>query len=166
MGVVVSDRRTADRRRANGDAGGKGKQTNPKDAIGSTKLDFGLVPDTGDAHVALAFLEGALKYGRYNWRIAGVRASIYHAAQRRHMAKWWNGEDKDPKTRVLHLANARACIDILLDAALCGKLTDDRPPSARRLSRLIDRDTLRAAAHLRKLFKNHNPKQFTIKDSA
>lgn len=151
------------RRAANGTARGKGKQTNPKDVIGSTKLPLGLVPDTIQAHAALAYLEGALKYGRFNWRLAGVRASIYNDALERHRVKWWAGQNKDPKTRVHHLASIIACAGIMLDAELCGKLTDDRPPRVRRLPRFID-DAAKTAAHLRRLFKDHNPKQFTIKD--
>lgn len=139
------------------------KPTNPKDVIGSGKLPLELVPDTIEAEVALAFLEGALKYGRFNWRIAGVRASIYRAALRRHLMKWWNGQDRDPKTRVKHLASIIACAGILLDAELCGKLTDDRPPAAP-IDELID-DADEIVAHLKRMFEGHNPKQYTIKDS-
>lgn len=152
-------------RRANGNARGQGKQSNPKDAIGSMKLLMGLVPDSIKAHVALAFLEGALKYGRYNWRLAGVRASIYHDALDRHRAKWWNGEDADKKTRVRHLASIIACAGILLDAELCGKLEDDRPPSNAGIGEFIDGEANEIAAHLRELLKDHDPRQFTIADS-
>lgn len=138
------------------------KATNPKDIIGSGKLPLELVPDTIEAEVALSFLEGALKYGRFNWRIAGVRASIYRAALRRHEAKWWNGEDRDQKTRVKHLASIIACAGILLDAELCGKLVDDRPPSAP-IGKLIDEYDA-TVKHLKDLFKEHDPKQFTIAD--
>src|SRR5208282_3717499 len=137
---------------------------NPKDLIGSTKLPVGLVPDVLVTEVSLAFLEGALKYGRYNWRAAGVRSSIYHDALRRHVMKWWNGEDRDAKTRVKHLANAGACIAILLDAELQGKLTDDRPVAQPGLSNRID-EQVTIIKHLRELFKDHNPKQYTIADS-
>lgn len=105
------------------------KPTNPKDAIGCSKLPLDLVPDTLLVHAATAFAEGASKYGSYNWRVAGVRASIYRAAMGRHLMKWWNGEDCDPKTLVHHLASVIACAGILLDAEECYKLNDDRPPS-------------------------------------
>lgn len=147
----------------NTDAKGEGKQTNPKDVIGATKLDVGLVPDIVDIAAAQAYTEGALKYGRFNWRIAGVRASIYHAAMRRHLARWWNGEDCDPVTGVPHLASMIACSGILLDAELCKKLNDDRPPRAP-VCFAIDLGNNRLA-HLRELFKEHSPKQFTIADS-
>jgi len=139
------------------------KPTNPKDAVGSDKLPLELVPDTIEAEVVLAYLEGALKYGRFNWRVAGVRSSIYRAALRRHLMRWWNGEDRDQKTRVKHLASVIACAGILLDAELCGKLTDDRPPSAP-IGRLID-DAGEVVAHLKEVFKGHSPKHYTIADS-
>ena len=138
------------------------KPTNPKDVIGSTKLSMGLVPDTVDAEVALAYLEGALKYGRYNWRKAGVRSSVYRDAMHRHMAKWWNGEDEDPTTRVKHLASIIASAGILLDAELVGKLTDDRPPRAP-VAELIQKADEKVA-HLKELFKDHSPHQYTIDD--
>jgi hypothetical protein len=106
------------------------KPSNPKDAIGSKKLPLDLVPDTIPIFAATAFAEGASKYGSYNWRVAGVRASIYRAALDRHLKKWWNGEDCDPVTGVHHLASVIACAGILLDAEVCDKLTDDRPPAA------------------------------------
>jgi hypothetical protein len=139
------------------------KPSNPKDAVGTKKLALGLVPDTIKTEVALSFLEGALKYGRYNWRIAGVSASIYHDALERHLSKWWNGQDADPKTRVKHLASVIACAGILLDAELCGKLTDDRPPSVA-IDELIDGAEDRIA-HLVELLKDYTPHQYTIADT-
>ena len=49
------------------------KASNPKDAIGSRKLMLHVVPSTVDIYAALGFTEGALKYGKFNWRVAGVR---------------------------------------------------------------------------------------------
>jgi hypothetical protein len=108
----------------------KVKPTNPKDAIGSTKLPLHLIPDTSLAWQAMAHLHGAIKYGKFNWRKAGVRSSIYLDAMRRHLAAWFNGEDLDPESGLPHLAHVGACVNILLDAQTCGKLNDDRPPSA------------------------------------
>lgn len=139
------------------------KMTNPKDIIGSTKLPLELVPETLLIEASLSFLEGATKYGRFNWRIAGVRASIYKAALQRHLARWWNGEDRDRETRVKHLASIIACAGILLDAELCGKLTDDRPPRAP-IGKLIEENE-EIGKHLRELFKDKQPYQYTIKDS-
>lgn len=140
------------------------KPTNPKDAIGCRKLPLELVPDTLRAYAALAFFEGASKYGRFNWRVAGVRASIYRAALERHLAKWWNGEDADPKTKVPHLASVIACAGIILDAEICGKLTDDRPPRAP-VGDLID-SLAAAIEHLKDEFEEHpTPHQWTIEDT-
>lgn len=142
------------------------KPTNPKDLVGSSKLQLELVPDTIEAELSLAFLEGALKYGRYNWRIAGVRSSVYYAAMKRHQKKWWNGENADKATRVKHLTSVMACCGILLDAELCGKLEDDRPPYAP-ISDLMDSpEMLAQIAHLKELFAGHTPapKQYVLAD--
>lgn len=142
------------------------KPSNPKDIVGSKKLDLGLVPDSAMVALSQAFLEGALKYGRYNWRIAGVSASTYHAALKRHIAKWWNGQDEDPETRVQHLANAMACIAIIFDAEQYGMLTDDRPPcpDPDAMARSIDK-AASTIEHLKKTFAAHTPKQYTIGDT-
>lgn len=105
------------------------KPTNPKDAIGCDKVPLGLVPATAVAHQAMAHLDGALKYGAHNWRSAGVRASIYIDACKRHLDAWYNGEES-ADSGVHHLAHAAACLNIILDAQECGKLNDDRPTPA------------------------------------
>jgi hypothetical protein len=104
------------------------KQSNPKDAMASTRLDMTLFPDTAVAYGALAFTEGARKYGASNWRKVGVSASVYLAACKRHLAKYYNGEEADAKTGVPHLASALACIAVIIDATVVNKLVDDRPP--------------------------------------
>lgn len=138
------------------------KDTNPKDAIGVTKVPFHLIPGSAKAHLAMGFLEGALKYGKYNWRVAGVRASIYLDAMERHMEKYKNGEDVDEVTKVPHLASIMACCAIILDAELVGKLTDDRPPRAD-VSKLLDSLTDHVG-HLSELYEGETPHQYTIDD--
>jgi hypothetical protein len=138
------------------------KDTNPKDAIAGTKLPLGLVPTTAIAFESLAFLEGMLKYGRSNWRAAGARASVYYDAAGRHMDKWWEGEDADPLTRVKHLASARACLGILIDAEYCGKLEDDRPPTVGAHELISELEA--TVAHLKEVFKEHDPYHYAIKD--
>jgi hypothetical protein len=140
------------------------KNTNPKDAIGSTKLPLDLVPDTAVGEMALAFLEGALKYGKFNWRVEGVRASIYIAAARRHLAKFVNGEDEDQATLVPHLASVMACCAIILDAKVSGKLVDDRPPVAP-VQGHFDGILKGKVAWLQELFKDHSPHQHVITDA-
>jgi len=135
------------------------KESNPKEAFGDAKVALGLVPDTAIIEESLAFLEGALKYGQYNWRVVGVKASTYNRAMRRHMKKWWNGQDRDPATMVMELASVRACCGIMIDAIACGKFTDDRPPKADIEAVLAQ--AANVAAHLKQLFKDHSPPQYT-----
>lgn len=148
---------------ANNDGGGFGKLSNPKDEIGSDKVPLHLIPTTALAEVALAFLEGALKYGTANWRKAGVRASIYQSARARHGDKWWEGQDRDPHTKVHHLASEIACKMILLDAILAGKMTDDRPVACGAEDRAPERlDALAEnVKHLKVIFAKHNPHHWT-----
>jgi hypothetical protein len=139
------------------------KPTNPKDAVAVAKLPLHLVPDTVAAYAALAFAEGAAKYGAFNWRVAGVRDSVYRSALQRHLMKYANGEWADGKTGVPHLASIIACAGILLDARLCGKLVDDRPPAAP-VSGLID--GLEAdVRRIFSLFEDHKPHHHSIADS-
>jgi len=138
------------------------KPTNPKDMAATARLPLHLVPDTLKTYAALAFAEGAAKYGAYNWRVAGVRASIYRSAMERHLAAWWNGEEVDPKTGVPHLASIIAGAGILLDADLVGKLTDDRPPRAPVAQ--LQRAAEDKIARLQALFSDRNPHHYTIED--
>ena len=100
---------------------------NPKTAVGVTKVPLHLVPPSASHHLALAFKDGAAKYGPYNWRDHTVSASVYVAAAKRHIDAWWDGEDLSADAKVEHLAHAMACLAIILDAASVGKLNDDRP---------------------------------------
>lgn len=128
------------------------KPTNPKDRAATSRLDLTVFPDTAVAYGALALTEGDLKYGAYNFRVAGVLASIYVAALNRHVAKWFNGEDEDPKTGVPHLANAIACLGVLIDAIVAGKLKDDRPPKSDVAGLLASFEE--KVKHLQELFPN------------
>ena len=132
------------------------KPSNPKDKMAITRLDLSLFPSTAKAYGALAMTEGDLKYGGYNYRTAGVKASVYCSAASRHMDKWFNGEWADQKTGVPHLASALACIGVLIDAIECDKLNDDRPPSC-------DMDELfnkmeKKVIHLQKIFPDGLPR--------
>ena len=139
------------------------KATNPKDAIGTTKLPMHLIPGSAKAAMTLAFLEGALKYGKYNWRVAGVRASIYLDAMERHLEKFKNGENCDPETGVPHLGSIMACAAILIDAFTFDKLNDDRPPSGP-VAEYID-DLQANVRRLQDKFADCDPHQCTIEDT-
>lgn len=140
------------------------KATNPKDAIGGSKLPLDLVPDTGIAYAALAFLEGALKYGKFNWRISGVRWSVYESALKRHMIKVKEGEWNDPVTGVPHIGSMLACLMIAADAYENGMMIDDRPPSMNDASHFIDYMPNKVA-RLKEVFAKYDPKQYTIRDT-
>lgn len=100
---------------------------NPKDAIGALKPDPSLVPQAGILHEAMAFQDGATKYGAYNWREKKVKGRVYVAAAMRHLGQYLDGENFDPKSKVHHLGHARACLGIILDALETGNLIDNRP---------------------------------------
>lgn len=102
------------------------KASNPKDAIGDDKIPFHLWPETATIAGAMAFLDGALKYGRSNYRPVGAKASTYYNAARRHLNAWFEGEDLDPDSGLPHLGHVLACIAILVDVAAAKKLNDDR----------------------------------------
>lgn len=108
------------------------KDTNPKDAIGCKKPPLSVVPMNVVFEIGLAMMEGMLKYGRHNYRVSGVRASIYFDALMRHIGAWWEGEDLDPDSGLNHVTKAIACLVVLRDAMMQGKLADDRPPRAKR----------------------------------
>ena len=99
---------------------------NPKDLIGSTKLPLSMAPATAITQMVLALLDGASKYGKYNWRATPVRASIYVDAALRHVAKYHEGEEYDPDSGISHLGHALASLAILVDASVVGTLVDDR----------------------------------------
>lgn len=137
------------------------KLTNPKDFVGSSKLPLHLWPETATATGCLGLLDGALKYGRLNWRETGVRASIYVDAVRRHLAAWFEGEDLDPDSGLPHMSHALACLAILVDAEAAGKLNDDRQyPGGYRA--LVERLT-GAVEQTKQRHAGKKPTHYTIK---
>ena len=136
------------------------KPTNPKDIIGTNKLPMSLFPSTAIAYGCLGCLEGMLKYGLVNWRVAGIRMSIYLDAAERHHAKLKNGEWADVATQVPHLSSLLACYAIIADAKTCGRLLDDRPIPAP-VGALIQ-ELEAVVPHLKDLFKDRHPKHYTI----
>jgi hypothetical protein len=139
------------------------KLTNPKDLIGTDKLPLHLWPETATAMGALGLLEGALKYGRSNWRVSGVRYSIYIDALRRHVNALFEGEDLDPDSGLPHLSHALACLAIIVDAQAAENLTDDRqyPGGYRKLVEELTPLVAKTKAR----HKDKSPKHYTIADS-
>jgi Domain of unknown function (DUF5664) len=121
---------------ANGDA------ENPKDRASVHKPPLHLIPPAAEILESAAMALGARKYGEFNWRATSVKASVYVAAARRHLLLWIDGQYDDDESGVSHLAHARACLGILLDAQANGRLIDDRPipgASARLMEQYVAR---------------------------
>lgn len=100
---------------------------NPKDRVGAGKPPLHLIPPAAEILESIVMGLGARKYGEYNWRSSKVRTTIYIAAAKRHLAQWLDGQDDDPESGVSHLAHARACLGVLLDAIANKNVIDDRP---------------------------------------
>lgn len=107
------------------------KDTNPKDSIGIKKVPISTVSGPVMMEVGLGMLEGALKYGRHNYREAGVRASVYYDATTRHLFDWWEGTDIDPDSGLNHITKAIASLTVLRDSMIRGNWNDDRPPKVK-----------------------------------
>lgn len=100
---------------------------NPKTTQGMKKPSLSKIPSTALYHCALAMMDGAKKYGPYNWREKTVSSSIYVDAAERHLRAYFDGETNARDSKVHHLGHVMACCAIILDAEACGKLNDDRP---------------------------------------
>lgn len=139
------------------------KPTNPKDIIGSSKVPLTLWPETATVLGSMGLLDGALKYGRTNWRAVGIRISIYIDALRRHANAFFEGEDIDPDSGLPHTAHMLATLAILVDAIATGNAVDDRM-IAGGYRKLID-DMTTEVERLKKKHADRNPRHFTIADN-
>lgn len=131
------------------------KVNNPKDAAANGRVPLHMVPDTLAIFAAMGFAEGDSKYIAYNFRVAGVRATVYVAALKRHLARYTNGEWADKKTGVPHLASVAACTAILIDGHVVGNIIDDRPPGVD-LSDCME-EAERVIAHVYAMNKDKRP---------
>lgn len=102
--------------------------TNPKDLIGAKKVSHTALPDIATLHGNRAMMDGARKYGAFNWREKKIQADIYVDAARRHIAAWFDREEFAEDSGVHHLGHAIATLGILLDAQANDALVDNRPP--------------------------------------
>ena len=139
------------------------KDTNPKDALGRAKWrNYFTVPRQVLWALGIAMLEGALKYGRHNYRGAGVRASVYVDAAMGHIDCWIEGEDNDPDSQanLSHIVKAIASLTVLADAIMNDFLDDDRPPKIKDIAVL--RDSLQQSAdRLHKEHANKDPHHYS-----
>lgn len=138
------------------------KSINPKDLIGVTKTPLHLVSPIGTVYASVAQYLGATKYGAWNWRGNETSASVYYSALQRHMLNWWAGEENDPVDGTPHLANALACINIIIEGMYMGNMHDDRPPrvSLRPAMKMVE-DLMPIIAEK---YGHMHPKHWTIAD--
>ncbi len=102
---------------------------NPKDMVGVKKWrHYASVPVTVLWEIGVGMMEGAMKYGRHNYRVSGVRASVYVDAAKGHIDQWWEGENLDADSGISHISKAICSLVVLRDAMIQDMLTDDRPP--------------------------------------
>jgi len=111
-------------------------ETNPKDKVGSLKVDLSVVPPASIIYEAQAMyygaylapkVDGTFGYGPFNWRDQPITLSRYYSAAMRHGFDFWDGEDLASDSLVHHLGHWKAGIGIIIDALECGTLIDDRP---------------------------------------
>lgn len=105
---------------------------NPKTLMGAQKPDLSVVPPIGILHLATAMMNGADKYGPFNWRYKAISTRPYITAALRHLFSYLDGEDFSADTTeagrpVHHLGHVMACCAIILDAESIGQLNDNRP---------------------------------------
>lgn len=107
------------------------KESNPKDNVGVKKVPLHVVSSPVIMEIGLGMLDGDRKYGGHNYRVAGVRASIYYDAMMRHAMAWWEGEDIDRDSGLSHVTKIMSCMSVLRDAMINDMWTDDRPPKVK-----------------------------------
>lgn len=112
------------------------KDTNPKDSVGCTKPPMHCIPAHVLFEVGMGMFEGGWKYREANYRVIGVRASIYYDAAMRHLTAWWEGEDIDPASQIHHISKVISCLAVLRDCQMQAEngsgvdYKDDRPPKS------------------------------------
>jgi hypothetical protein len=142
------------------------KSSNPKDVLARSeqRVLLHLVPSPALVKTALALMDGARKYGPYNWRDEGVSASTYVSAAERHIRAWLDGETDAADSKVHHLGHAIACLAIILDAEAIGNLVDDRPRSAPTAA-LLEAEKSKAATNPAWTLENANDLMELLPDS-
>lgn len=101
--------------------------SNPKNMAAKHRVKMALLPSVGVIHGAAACMDGARKYGAFNWRDEKIALMEYASAAQRHLADWIDGEDVAPDSGVHHLGHAIATCAIMLDAVELNEAIDDRP---------------------------------------
>lgn len=89
------------------------------------KLRFDLLPAHALEEVAAIYTYGANKYEPWNWA-KGLAWSRVFAALMRHLWAWARGEDRDPESKMRHLAHAAWGCLTLLELSRMDSGEDDR----------------------------------------
>jgi hypothetical protein len=105
---------------------GKYPDGNPKTQFGIVKPGDWFIPPIQQYEYGLAHLQGALKYGHFNWRDDPISISTYLEAAKRHMDLYKGGQRNARDTGIHHLAHAMCCFSIIIDAEAHNTLIDDR----------------------------------------
>lgn len=105
--------------------------TNPKNVAAAARVKIGYLPPAGIIHGAHACMDGAGRYGPYNWRETKIALMEYISAAQRHLIRFQEGEPLDPKSMCHHLGHVIATCAIMLDAIELGFYIDDRPGRGR-----------------------------------
>lgn len=95
-------------------------------AKGSKLARFDLLPWQELWEVAELYGRGAEKYEERNWE-KGYAWSLSFAALQRHVAQFWNGEQRDEETGAHHMASVIFHALALMHFDMQRKGTDDRP---------------------------------------
>jgi len=90
--------------------------TSPGVKWDSGKPDYSLLPWKALNEVVQVLTYGAAKYSRDNWRRVPDMKSRYLAASLRHITAWAGGEERDPESRIHHLAHAIVSLMFLLQS--------------------------------------------------
>lgn len=99
---------------------------NPKTLFGISKPRDTYTPFIPYLEYSLAHLQGALKYGPFNWRDDPVTMSTYLDAAISHINKCRAGVDRASDTDIHELGHAMTCLSIVIDAQAYGTIKDDR----------------------------------------
>lgn len=93
--------------------------------LDTDKVRMELISSIALIEIGKVLTHGAKKYGSNNWR-KGLAWSRLLGASMRHLLSFIGGEDKDPETRLSHLAHLGANIMFLLEYEIMHKDKDDR----------------------------------------
>ncbi len=97
---------------------------------GQKDAQLGTLPASAIMEVAKVGAMGAKKYAQYNY-LKGYAWSLSYDAMQRHLHLFWEGQDKDDESGLLHLAHAAWHCLALIAFTIYKLGTDDRwkPPA-------------------------------------